>query len=101
MGRPIFLGQMDSRLLNYVTPPVGLTLTYRQWNDQNLCEAGSVPSGTMQYKLSTATSYSSSIPRARAKGTYTINWRILDGSWDSATYRDPQPISGTITAVIQ
>ena len=99
-GKTIFFGQYDSRLPNRVTPPVGKTITYTG-SRKILCEEGSVPSGTMQYKLSTSTSYSTMLPRASERGTYTIDWRILDGSWDSTAYRDPTPISGTITSVIQ
>ena len=98
-GKPIYLWQPRAKLPNPVTAPTALSLTYTG-SAQTLHTAGSVPSGTLQYKLDGTNVWSYLPVSATNAGTYTVYWRVKSGSWDSETYQDPNPASGSINCVI-
>ena len=58
------------------TVPTAKELTYTG-AAQELINAGSTNDGEMQYKLSTETAWSTSIPKATDKGTYTVNYKVV------------------------
>lgn len=58
------------------TAPTAKTLTY-SGSSQALVNAGSSSDGTFTYKLSTASSYGSSIPTGTNAGSYTVNWKFV------------------------
>ena len=79
------------------TEPTAKTgLTYNGSN-QALLNAGSTNDGTMQYKLASATEWSSTIPTAKNSGTYEILWRI-QGDDSHFDYEEPTPLMVTIDA---
>lgn len=57
------------------TAPTAKTLTY-SGSAQALVNAGSSSHGTFTYKLSTGSSYSSSIPTGTNATSYTVNWKF-------------------------
>ena len=62
-----------------VTSPTAKTLTYTG-NSQELVNAGSSSTGTIQYKLGSSGTYSTSIPTATEPGTYTVYYRVVGDS---------------------
>jgi hypothetical protein len=79
-------------LTNYKAPTKKTELKYNG-SAQSLVNAGTAPSGfTMEYKLSTNSSYSTQIPTASLVGTYTVNYIIRGGT----NYND---ITGSVTDI--
>ena len=62
-----------------MTSPTALTLTYTG-ADQSLVAAGSSTTGTVEYKLSTETTWGTAIPKKKDAGTYTVNYRLKGDS---------------------
>ena len=58
------------------TAPTAKELTYTG-AAQELINTGSSNDGEMQYKLSTDTEWSTSIPKGTDKGTYTVNYKVI------------------------
>ncbi|MBQ8155507.1 MAG: hypothetical protein IJ082_04190 [Prevotella sp.] len=58
------------------TAPTAKELTYTG-AAQELVNAGSTNDGEMQYKLSTETAWSTSIPKGTDKGSYTVNYKVV------------------------
>ena len=58
------------------TAPTAKSLTYNG-SALALVNAGSTSHGTMQYKLSTSSTWSTSIPTATNAGTYTVNYKVV------------------------
>ena len=58
------------------TAPTAKNLTY-SGSAQALVNAGSTSHGTMQYKLSTSSTWSTSIPTATNAGSYTVNYKVV------------------------
>ncbi len=61
-----------------VTAPTAKTLTYNG-SAQELINAGSSTTGTIQYKLNNG-SYSTNIPTATNSGTYTVYYKVIGDS---------------------
>ena len=59
-----------------LTAPTAKELTYTG-AAQELINTGSSNDGEMQYKLSTDTEWSTSIPKGTDKGTYTVNYKVI------------------------
>lgn len=79
----------------YTAPKAKTGLTYNN-TAQALVTAGSnTTAGSFTYKLSTASSYGSSIPKGTAAQTYTVNWKFTPT--DTANYNSA---SGSITVSI-
>jgi methionine-rich copper-binding protein CopC len=62
-----------------VTAPTAKSLTY-SGSAQALVNAGSSSTGTIQYKLGSSGSYSTSIPTAINAGTYTVYYKVVGDS---------------------
>ena len=60
---------------SYSTTPTAKSLTYTG-SAQELVNAGKAKFGTIAYKLGTNGTYSSSIPKATDKGTYTVYYKV-------------------------
>ena len=75
-----------------ITPPKAKTLTYNG-ADQELVSAGSSSDGQVQYKLSTETTWSTSIPKRMDKGTYTVDYQLIG----DANHSDIAPASVQVT----
>ncbi len=60
---------------SYSTTPKAKSLTYTG-SAQELVNAGKAKFGTIEYKLGSQGTYSSSIPKATAKGTYTVYYKV-------------------------
>lgn len=58
------------------TAPTAKDLTY-SGSAQALVNAGSTSHGTMQYKLSTSSTWSTSIPTATNAGSYTVDYKVV------------------------
>ena len=58
------------------TAPTAKELTYTG-AAQELINTGSSNDGEMQYKISTDTEWSTSIPKGTDKGTYTVNYKVI------------------------
>ena len=56
--------------------PTAKSLTYNG-SAQALVNAGTPSGGTMQYKLSTSSTWSTSIPTATNAGSYTVNYKVV------------------------
>lgn len=68
------------------TAPTAKTLTY-SGSSQALVNAGNSSDGTFTYKLSTASSYGSSIPTGTNAGSYTVNWKfVADANHGGGTF---------------
>ena len=52
---------------------------------QELINAGSTNDGEMQYKLSSETAWSTSIPKGTEQGTYTVNYKVVGDANHSDT----------------
>ena len=76
------------------TDPVKIgNLTYNG-SAQNLVTAGTSSHGTFSYKLSTASTYGSSIPTGTNAGTYSVDWKfVADANHGGGT------VTGTITNI--
>ena len=75
-----------------VTKPTAKTLTYNG-ADQELINAGSSSTGTIQYKLGASGTYGTALPKAKAAGTYTVYYKVVA----NAGYNDVPEASLTVT----
>ena len=66
------------------TAPTAKELTYTGVA-QELVNAGSTNDGEMQYKLSSETAWSTSIPKGTEQGTYTVNYKVVGDANHSDT----------------
>ena len=66
------------------TAPTAKELTYTG-AAQELINAGSTNDGEMQYKLSSETAWSTSIPKGTEQGTYTVNYKVVGDANHSDT----------------
>ena len=67
-----------------VKRPTAKTLTYTG-NAQTLINAGSSSIGTIEYKLGSSGTYSTSLPSATNAGTYTVYYRITKDGYSTVT----------------
>ena len=60
---------------------------------QELVTAGQTADGTIQYKLSTDENWSTAIPTATNKGTYTVSYKVVG----DANHNDTEPVDVEVT----
>ena len=83
-----------------LTAPKAKTLSYTG-SAQELVTAGATTGGTLQYKLGTTSSYTTAIPTATNKGSYTIYYKVVgnDNYNDIAESAVTSTISTTVATL--